>query len=231
KILATYGPAISSVKMLRKLMAEGVNAFRINCSHGDKNDFLTAVRTIREASADTDFPAGLLFDISGPKLRLDRFDGEINLAKGDTINISAGTSDIKNRIVGVNHPEIISSVQMGERIMIDDGNLILKILKINKTGVVAEAQNKYKLLPAKGINLPDTDINIPTITAKDHEDIQIAVEADADFIALSFVRSGDDIIDARKLIKKFGGNQKIIAKLEKREAIENLDEIIILADG
>lgn len=231
KILATYGPSISSVDMLKKLMTEGVNAFRVNCSHGDKNDFLTAVRTIRDASADADFPAGLLFDISGPKLRLDRFEGEIALEKGDTITISAGSSDLENRIIGVNHPEIISSVRMGERIMIDDGNLILKILELDKDKIKAKALNKYRLLPAKGINLPDTDINIPTITDKDREDIKTAVEVDADFIALSFVRSGDDIIEARRLIKLYGGRQKIIAKLEKKEAIEKLDEIIMLADG
>lgn len=231
KILATYGPSISSVEMIQKLMAEGVNAFRINCSHGDKNDFLEAASIIRKASVDTDFPAGLLFDISGPKLRLDRFEGEISLEKGDCITISAGKSDIKNRIIGVNHPEIISSVKMGERIMIDDGNLILEIVEAGKNGVKARAQNNYTLLPAKGINLPDTDIKIPTITKKDREDIKTAVEADADFIALSFVRSGDDIIEAQKLIKQYGGRQQIIAKLEKREAIENLDEIITLADG
>ncbi len=231
KILATYGPSIDSVEILHKLMAEGVNAFRVNCSHGDKDDFLRAVSLIREASSGNDFPVGLLFDISGPKLRLDRFEGEINLEKGDNITISAGKSDIKNRIIGVNHPEIISSVKMDEQIIIDDGNLILKILKIDNNGVLAEACNKYKLLPAKGINLPDTEIKIPTITKKDREDIQTAVEADADFIALSFVRSGDDIAEARELIKNHGGQQKIIAKLEKRDAIENLDVIIQLSDG
>ncbi|MCP4704214.1 MAG: pyruvate kinase [candidate division Zixibacteria bacterium] len=231
KILATYGPSIASVEVLHKLMAEGVNAFRVNCSHGDKDDFLRAVSLIREASSGNDFPAGLLFDISGPKLRLDRFKGEIDLEKGDNITISAGKSDIKNRIIGVNHPEIISSVRMDERIILDDGNLILKILKIDNNGVLAEACNKYKLLPAKGINLPDTEIKIPTITKKDRDDIRTAVEAEADFIALSFVRSGDDIVEARELIKNHGGQQKIIAKLEKREAIENLDVIIQLSDG
>ncbi len=231
KILATYGPSINSVEILHRLMAEGVNAFRVNCSHGDKSDFLSAASTIRDASAGSDFPIGLLFDISGPKLRLARFEGEIALEKGDAITICAGNSDIENRIIGVNHPEIISSVRMGERIMIDDGNLLLKILEVNKDGVIAEAHNKYTLLPAKGINLPDTDIKIPTITDKDREDIKTAVEVDADFIALSFVRSGDDIIEAQKLIKLYGGRQKIIAKLEKREAIENLDRIILLADG
>lgn len=231
KILATYGPSISSVELLRKLMAEGVNAFRVNCSHGDKEDFVAAARIIREASAVADFPPGLLFDISGPKLRLDRFEGEIPLEEGESITISAGNSDIEKRIIGVNHPEIISSVKMGERIMIDDGNLILEIRKVENGGVLAEACNKYKLLPGKGINLPDTDIKIPTITDKDREDIKTAVEVEADFIALSFVRSGDDIIEARKLIKQYGGHQRIIAKLEKREAIENVDEIIMLADG
>ena len=231
KILATYGPSIQSVDLLRKLIAAGVNAFRVNCSHGEKDDFVKAARVIREASIDSQFPIGLLFDISGPKLRLDRFEGEICLEKGDHITITSGRSDVSKRIIGVNHPAIIGSVKMGERLLIDDGNLILEIQSIDKGKVVACALNKCTVLPGKGINLPDTDIQIPTITEKDIEDITTAVEVEADFIALSFVRSGDDIITARKLLKERGGTQKIIAKLEKKEAIDNLDEIMVLTDG
>lgn len=231
KILATFGPSINSVDCLKDLIVAGVNAFRVNCSHGEKSDFVEAAAIIREASKDSQYPVGLLFDISGPKLRLEHFDGEIALAKGDEITFTKRASKIDDRIVGVNHPAIISSVKQGERMLIDDGNLLLEILSANGEEVVATALNDYTLLPAKGINLPETDIQIPTITEKDREDIKTAVEVGANFIALSFVRSGDDVIEARRLLKESGGDQKIIAKLEKREAIENLDEIMMLADG
>ncbi len=231
KILATYGPAIASVDMLRTLVAEGVNAFRVNCSHGKKSDFIEAVETIRKATEDSEYPIGLLFDISGPKLRLDHFEGEIELSAGDDITITSGSTDISKRIIGVNHPAIIESVTLGERLLIDDGNLILQIQSIDDGMVVARAMNHCRVLPGKGINLPDTDIKIPTITEKDVEDIATAIEVGADFIALSFVRSGDDIITARKILKERGGRQKIIAKLEKKEAIDRLDEIMVMADG
>lgn len=231
KILATYGPSIRSISRLRQLIAAGVNAFRVNCSHGDSDDFVEAASTIRKASAKSRFPIGLLFDISGPKLRLDRFEGKITLKKGDRITITAGPSDLSRGVVGVNHPAIIESVKTGEQLLIDDGNMIFEIESATGKKVVAIAQHDGTLLPAKGINLPDTDIQIPTITKKDKKDIRTAVEAGADFIALSFVRSGDDIIEARRLLKKYGGHQKIIAKLEKREAIDRLDEIMMLTDG
>lgn len=231
KILATYGPAINSADHLKKLISAGVNAFRVNCSHGEKADFIKAAETIRSATSDATYPIGLLFDISGPKLRLDRFADEIELKKGDRLTLTAGVSDIKAAVVAVNHPAIISSVKMGHRILIDDGNIALGITAVEPGRVTAIALNGGKLLGGKGINLPDTEIGIPTITDKDKEDIETAVEVQADFIALSFVRSGDDIIEARQLIKKAGGHQKIIAKLEKREAISNLEEIMLLADG
>ena len=231
KILATYGPAVNSVATLVKLIKAGVNAFRVNCSHGDKNDLIAAAKIIREATKQAKFPVGMLFDISGPKLRLDRFNGEIKMKAGQQITITSGKSDLSANVIGVNHPAIISSVKKGERLLIDDGNMIFDILSTSETEVVAKAQFDGTLLPAKGINLPDTDIQIPTITDKDKEDIKTAVECGADFIALSFVRSGDDIIEARQLLNKFGGDAFVIAKLEKKEAIDNLDEIMMVVDG
>ena len=231
KILATYGPSINSIETLTKLIEAGVNAFRVNCSHGNKDDLVIAAKTIRQASKKAKFPVGLLFDISGPKLRLDRFEGELKIEAGQQIKITTGKSDLSVNVIGVNHPAIISSVKKGERLLIDDGNLIFEIMSASASEVIAQAQFGGTLLPAKGINLPDTNIQIPTITDKDKEDIKTAVECGADFIALSFVRSGDDIIEARQLLKKHGGQALVYAKLEKKEAIDNLDEIMMVVDG
>ncbi len=231
KIIATYGPSVASVDMVRKLCEAGVNVFRINCSHGAADDFFKAVETIREGISQARYPVAILFDISGPKLRLSRFSGELPINKGDTITLTTGKTDISKNTISVNHPAIIASVKKGERVFIDDGNYMFDVVSTSAEEVKLIAQNHGTLLPGKGINLPDSDIKINTITEKDRQDIKSAVKAKADYIALSFVRSGDDIIEARKLIKQDGGDQRIIAKLEKQEAIDKLEEIMLLADG
>ena len=231
KILATYGPAVESQKLLERLINEGVDAFRVNCSHGTTADYVRAAERIRAAEKVSDFPIGLLFDISGPKLRLDQFDGELDVEIGQELKLVTSGSDLPHGIIGVNHPAILSSIRVGERLLIDDGNVNFEIKSVSGSAVVAVATNAGTLLPAKGINLPDTDIQIPTIGEKDRQDIRTAVETGADFIALSFVRSVDDIREARRLIEEAGGDQRIIAKLEKKESIRDLDAIMAEGDG
>lgn len=231
KIIATYGPAISSRRRIAEMVEAGVNIFRINCSHGDGRDFQAATRAIRQGGRKAPFPVGVLFDICGPKLRLERFEGEHAIQAGGELTLTTGRSRPAEGILAVNHPGIIKSVRIGERLLIDDGKLAFDIVAATRDKVRLRALNDGTITGGKGINLPDTDIKIPTITRKDREDIATAVASGADLIALSFVRSGDDIIEARRLIHRLGGRQKIIAKLEKREAIEQLDDIMLLADG
>lgn len=231
KILATYGPAIASEQKIRRLVKAGVNAFRVNCSHGDKSDFVAAARLIRRATRSAGYPVGLLFDISGPKLRVARFDGELPVAAKERITLTSGKTDLADKTLGVNHPGIIASVKKGHRVFIDDGQLIFTVRSTAKGTVKLEANNAGTILPGKGINLPDSDIQIPTIGEKDKEDIATAIECDVDYIALSFVRTGDDIIELRRIIHRLGGRQRVIAKLEKPEAITNLEIIMNLVDG
>jgi len=231
KILVTYGPAVASAKKIQNLVEAGANAFRINCSHGITSDFLKAARIIRQGAKDARYPVGLVFDISGPKLRLDRFNGELAVKKGQKITLQNCKTDLKNYRIGVSRPEILKSVKKGERLFIDDGNLLFEVISANPSTVVIRAGNSGVILPSKGVNLPDSEIKIPTVADKDREDIKTAIRADADYIALSFVRSGDDILEAKKVIAKFGGRQKLIAKLERKEAIEKIEEIMVLADG
>jgi pyruvate kinase len=231
KILATFGPAIASEERIRKLVDQGVNAFRINCSHGTTEDFIQAARLIRKGSRTAQFPVGLLFDISGPKLRLSRFEGQVEIEQGQTIYLTKGKTDLEHNTIGVNHPRIIDSIHKGERVFIDDGDILLDVVSTGDDRVKLKAANPGTLLPSKGINLPDSDITIPTISEKDRRDIKTAVEQQADFVALSFVRSPDDIKQARRLIAKNNGDQQLIAKLEKREAIDALEEIMDISDG
>ncbi|RME29488.1 MAG: pyruvate kinase [Candidatus Zixiibacteriota bacterium] len=231
KILATYGPAIASPRRLKRLVSLGVNAFRVNCSHGDAASLAEAGKAIRDATAGSEYPVGLLFDLSGPKLRLDRFEGTFPVSEGESFTLTTAGTDLTQRRIAVNHPAIVESLKKGERVFIDDGQIACEVTRAGKSEAVLQVQNPGELLPAKGINLPDTDLPIPTITKKDRADLKTAVAVGADYLALSFVRSGDDIIEAKRLVKRAGGHQKIFAKLEKREAIEQLDEIMLLADG
>ena len=231
KIVATYGPAISSAKRVSGLVAAGVNVFRINCAHGGTNDFLTAARTIRAGCQKSDWPVGLLMDIAGPKLRLGRFDGEMKVNRGDTITLTTGRTDTRKHILGVNHPAVIRSLQKGHRLFVDDGRIEFKVVSVAGKKVSVKAANSGSISSGKGINVPDSKLKIPTVDDKDREDIKTAVRLECDYIALSFVRSVTDLNEARQIIKKFGGRQRLIAKLEKREAIEDLEEIIKAADG
>ncbi len=231
KIIATYGPAISSPSNIRRLVAAGVNLFRINCSYGQTKDFLEAAEVIRAGTKQAVFPVGMLFDISGPKLRLAAFDGQIQIKAGDRLEISAGRTDLARRIIGVNHKEIIGSIRKGERVFIDDGNIVFEAIAAGKTRATLKATNGGVLIGGKGINLPDSDIKLPTITVKDREAIKAAIRAEADYIALSFVRSEQDVKEAQRLVAKGGGDQKVIAKLEKKEAIDNLEPVMQACDG
>ncbi|MFH1999499.1 MAG: pyruvate kinase [Planctomycetota bacterium] len=231
KIIATFGPAIAGKTKILKLVKAGANLFRINCSHGGEEDFLKAARLIRDATRSCPFPVGILFDISGPKLRLALFKGMLPVKKRGKVTLTHGNTDLSKACIGVNYPEIIEGMKAGERIYIDDGNLIFRVLQKKSGSALIEAQNHGVLLPGKGINLPDSNVAIPTLTAKDKSDVKTAIRAGADFIALSFVRSGEDIIELRKLLKRGKGAQKVVAKLEKREAIEALEEIMRLSDG
>lgn len=231
KILATYGPAVATREKVANLINAGVNAIRVNCSHGDAQSFELAVQTIRHGAAATRYPVGILFDISGPKLRLDRFEGELGIKAGDRVTLTTEGTDLSKRQIAVNHPAIIESVKKGERLYIDDGHVEFTIVSTSKGRVIAEAINPGVLTSAKGVNLPDTELAIDTITQKDKKDIEAAVRLGADLVAISFVRSGDDIIEAKRIIKKHGGHQRVIAKLEKKEAIDKLENILLLSDG
>ncbi|UCD64623.1 MAG: pyruvate kinase [Candidatus Zixiibacteriota bacterium] len=231
KIIATYGPAVASPSRLSQLAAAGVNVFRVNCAYGAASDFVKAADMIRRSVARARFPVGLLFDIAGPKLRLERFDGKISLKAGQTLKLTAGRADPKARSVTVNQPAIISSLKKGERVYIDDGSLAFDVTSAGRKWATLKALDGGTLLPGKGINLPQSKINIPTLSEKDKEDIKTAIRVKADYIALSFVRSPDDVVQARHIVESFGGDQRLIAKLEKRQAVEKLDEIVQAADG
>ena len=234
KIVATLGPASSSRPMLKKLLNAGVDVFRINFSHASYEETSITIQNIRELSAELKIHASILADLQGPKIRLGNIKEGVSVKKGDVINITTKTlKEGDNKLVSINYLDFPKDVNPNESILINDGKIILKVLESNKTDLVVAKVIQGGLLESKkGVNLPNTKISLPALTKKDKEDALFAIKHQLDWIALSFVRSKKDVSILQKLIK-INSDYKIpiIAKIEKPEAISNMDEIIKKSDG
>jgi len=234
KIVATLGPASSERPMLKKLMNAGVDVFRVNFSHASYTETIETIKNIRELSVELNIHASVLGDLQGPKIRLGTVKENVFIKKGDVIEITTkSVSEGDAKCVSINYLDFPKDVNVNEKILVNDGKLIFKVLKTNKKDVVqAKVLQGGALESRKGVNLPNTNISLPALTEKDKEDALFAVKNEFDWIALSFVRSKKDIFLLQKLIES-NSNDKIpiIAKIEKPEAIANMDEIILAADG
>ena len=234
KIVATLGPASTARPMLKKLMNAGVDVFRVNFSHANYAETSETVKNIRELSLELNIHASVLGDLQGPKIRLGAVKENVFVKKGDVIEITTKyVSEGDAKCVSINYLDFPKDVAVDEKILINDGKLIFKVLKTNKKDLVhAKVLQGGALESQKGVNLPNTNISLPALTEKDKEDALFAVKKGFDWIALSFVRSKEDIAILQRLIKSASSDKTpIIAKIEKPEAIANMDEIILAADG
>ena len=233
KIIATIGPASSSKDVLRKLFMEGIDVCRLNFSHGTHSEHLNVINTIHELNEELNSNVAIMADLQGPKIRIGNVKNDsIELNKNEEIFFftQEGTSDNNKLYIG--YKEFSSDVKEGETILIDDGKLELKVLETNrKDKVKAKVIHGGILSSNKGVNLPDTKISLPSLTSKDVNDVNFILDHDIDWLALSFVRSSVDIADLKKIIKKKKKNIKVIAKIEKPEALEEIDNIIDVSDG
>ena len=234
KIIATLGPSSTEKSMLKSLMKEGVNVFRVNFSHANHSEVKKTVFNIREISSLLGLHITILGDLQGPKIRLGTVKDDVFIKSGDTISIT--TSEIEfgdSNLVSINYKEFPKDVAKGERILVDDGKLILKVVETNKKNLVkAEVIQGGELKSRKGVNLPNTKISLPALTEKDKTDALFAIKNNFDWLALSFVRSKKDVYELEELIRLNSENKiPIIAKIEKPEAIQNLDTILKAADG
>ena len=234
KIVATLGPASKSRPMLKKLMIAGVDVFRINFSHANYKETEQTVCVIRALGAELGVHPSILGDLQGPKIRLGLVKNDVFVKKDDIIEITTkeiGEGDKKR--VSINYMDFPKDVNVNEKILVNDGKLILKVLITNKKDLVQAKVLQGGLLESrKGVNLPNTNLSLPALTKKDKEDVLFAIKNEFDWIALSFVRSQKDVLVLQNLIAK-GSEHKIpiIAKIEKPEAITNIDEILDVADG
>jgi pyruvate kinase len=234
KIVATLGPATSKKEVLRSMINAGVDVFRINFSHADYDDVAERVKMIRELNEELDTNTSILADLQGPKLRVGVMAGDVVVSPGDEITFVTGKPfEGTAERVYMNYQQFPRDVKAGERILLDDGKLMFEVVKTNgEDEVLAKVIQGGPLKSKKGVNLPNTNISLPALTKKDIKDAEFAISLEVDWIALSFVRFSQDLIDLQNIINKHSAYKiPIIAKIEKPEAVENIDKIIAYCDG
>lgn len=234
KIVATLGPAVSSKEMLLDMVAAGVNVFRINFSHADYDDVRQRIKYIRDINKEHGYNAAILADLQGPKLRVGVMKDDVVVAPGDEIVFATGKRfEGTNNRVYMTYDQFPQDTNPGERILLDDGKLIFEVVSTNKKDAVkAKVIQGGPLKSKKGVNLPNTAISQPALTEKDKKDALFAIEQEVDWIALSFVRNPEDLMELEAIISKNSSYKiPIIAKIEKPEAVENIDKIVAYCDG
>lgn len=233
KIVATVGPACDTYDQLLSLVNAGVNVFRLNFSHGKHEKHAEVIKHIRQINDAYPFNIAILADLQGPKLRVgDIANGAIDLHMGDIITFSnEQTLGTKDNLY-ISYPNFHKDVKVNEKILIDDGKIEVKVLEITPDNKVkAVVVQDGILLPNKGVNLPDTNVSLPSLTEKDLRDLDFIIDQNIDWVALSFVRKTEDVLSLRQLLKSKGSNAKIISKIEKPDAIPHIREIIIASDA
>lgn len=234
KIVATLGPATSSADVIEKMILAGVNVFRVNFSHADYNDVSERIQMIRDVDKKLNTNTAILGDLQGPKLRVGKIEEGTVVNPGDRVVFSTDAPFIGNaQKAYMNYQNFPKDVSKGERILLDDGKLIFEVSDTNKKNEVETVVIQGGPFKSnKGVNLPNTNISLPALTEKDIEDAKFIFTQDIDWIALSFVRFSQDLIDLKELMAKHTDqNIPIISKIEKPEAIENIDKIIAYSDG
>ena len=233
KIVATLGPASSSKEVLKQMIIEGVNVCRLNFSHGSYDDHAKVIDVIRELNTELGYNVAILADLQGPKIRVHEVaDNGIELVNGNELIFSIEKCLGTAEKVSISYPNLPMDVKPGELMLLDDGKLVVEVVKSDgKKNVTTRIIHGGTLSSNKGVNLPNTKISLPSLTEKDRKDLDFALSKNVDWIGLSFVRSARDIIELKHVISVARSNARVIAKIEKPEALEDIDEIIRSSDG
>ena len=226
------GPAVESPEKVRELIAAGMNMARLNLSHGGYPEHQARLDRVREAAKEAGVPVAILVDLQGPKIRLARFKaGPHDLARGDIFTITTDEVEGTKERVGTTYKGLPGDCKPGDRILIDDGKVTVEVVEVKGNDVVTKVIEPGAVSNNKGINLPGVAVSVPALSEKDMDDLRWGLKAGADFIALSFVRSADDIVDVHRIMDEVGIRIPVIAKIEKPQAVENLQEIVNAFDG
>lgn len=231
KIVATVGPASSSKEILRALIKEGVDVFRINFSHGNHEDKKLVIDLIRELNNEMGTHVAILMDLQGPKIRVNKMEDNIVLRQGHELVITTRELLGNNEIVSTSYKDLPKDVKPDERILIDDGKIELRVLEVRDIDIVTKVIYGGPLTSRKGINLPNSRVSAPSLTEKDLEDLEFGLKQDVNWVALSFVRKAQDINALREILNKNNSKARIVAKIEKPEALEDIDAIIEATDA
>jgi pyruvate kinase len=235
KIVCTIGPATEEVEVLKELMNSGMDVARINCSHGDHDQHARIIANVRQASKDVGEHIAILIDLSGPKIRTGLVDGgTVDLKSGAELTLTVEDVVGSASLVSVNYADLPREISIGAPILLDDGKMLLKTISKTDRSITAVVQTGGILTDRKGINLPGTRLSVPSLTEKDLEDVKFALKQDVDYLALSFVRSADDVRALREVLLREGVEGRgvpIVAKIEKKEAVADIGDIISVSDA
>ena len=232
KIVATVGPASNTKEKLRELIAAGVDVFRLNFSHGTHEGHQNVITLIRELNEELEGNVAILQDLQGPKIRVEEVENNgVELIVGEQITITTEPVVGTAKLVSTSYKGLPHDVQAGDMILIDDGKIELKAVSTNNTDVIAEVVYGGILKSRKGINLPNTNVSAPSLTEKDYKDLLFGLENDVDWVALSFVRTAEDVVELKRIIADKGKATKIVSKIEKPQAVDNIDAIIEVSDA
>ncbi|MBT1699309.1 pyruvate kinase [Fulvivirgaceae bacterium PWU4] len=231
KIVATVGPASNSKDMLRALVKEGVDVFRLNFSHGSHDDHQKVVDAVREINKEFGCSISLLQDLQGPKIRIQEMQPDVVIERGQELIITTRQLLGNNEIVSTSYTGLPRDVKQGDMILVDDGKIELKVKEVRDVDVVTEVVYGGPLKSRKGINLPFTKVSAPSLTEKDLKDVEFGIKNNLDWIALSFVRKPSDIQELREILNKNKCTSRIVAKIEKPEALSNIDDVIAATDA
>ena len=232
KIVCTLGPATNTERRIRELVYAGMDVARLNMSHGTHDDHAEAYRLVREAADASGHGVGIFADLQGPKIRLETFaGGPVQLRRGQVWTITTRDVPGDAEICGTTYKGLPGDVSVGDPILIDDGKVRLRVTGVGATDVTTEVLVGGQVSNHKGINLPGVAVSVPALSEKDIDDLKFALSLSVDFIALSFVRNAADAADVRRVMAEVGVHLPVIAKIEKPQAIDNLDEIVSAFDG
>ncbi len=232
KIVCTLGPASSTSAVIEKLARAGMNVARLNFSHGDHASHLMVIRRIKSLSKKLNHPIAILLDLQGPEIRTGEVHEALQLVVGETVRLTVSPEeDPEQKSVHVNYEHLVSDLHVGDRVTVDNGLINLEVLGIEERTLLCRVRDGGTLGSRKHVNLPGIRVQLPSITEKDKRDIAFGVENEVDFIALSFVRAAEDVLEARGLIEAAKGGAKLIAKIENQEGVDNFASILAVTDG
>lgn len=232
KIIATLGPSSHTPEIIEELIRSGMDVARLNFSHGSTEDHRRSIGNVRAASRKTKKDVGILLDLQGPKIRIGRLEHRIiTLEEGQPFVITTRDVPGNSMVVSTNYEGLPGDLDKGARILMDDGLLELEVRKISDKDIYCKVIRGGELSEKKGINVPGTKLSVQSLTDKDREDLSTGIREGVDFVAISFIRTAEDVLSVQEVIKRAGGTIPVIAKIEKPEAIENLTDILKVADG